>query len=129
MSSVLVLSSEGAVVRLLPHAGGRVSSLKLMSPTWGAVDVLHPYPEDVFDPIHWAKGGIYPLMPYSNRIADAKVRVGDEVLSLLAHPCMATHTLNLGQPLPHQKLLPRLNCKVRRVWLGHGGTALLNHLS
>lgn len=94
MSSVLVLSSEGAVVRLLPHAGGRVSSLKLMSPTWGAVDVLHPYPEDVFDPIHWAKGGIYPLMPYSNRIADAKVRVGDEVLSLLAHPAAVPHTLH-----------------------------------
>jgi aldose 1-epimerase len=94
MSSVLVLSSEGASVRLLPHAGGRVSSLKLMSPTWGAVDVLHPYPEEVFDPIHWAKGGIYPLMPYSNRIADAKVRVDGEVVSLLAHPGAVPHTLH-----------------------------------
>lgn len=94
MGSVLVLSSEGARVRLLPHAGGRVSSLKLMSPTRGAVDILHPYPEEFFDPIHWAKGGIYPLMPYSNRIADAKVRIEGEVVSLLAHPAAVPHTLH-----------------------------------
>lgn len=94
VNSVLVLSSEGASVRLVPQAGGRVSSLQLMSPTLGAVDVLHPYPENFFDPIRWAKGGIYPLMPYSNRIADATIRVGGEVVSLLAHPDAVPHSLH-----------------------------------
>jgi aldose 1-epimerase len=58
------------------------------------VDVLHPYPEDVFDPVHWAKGGIYPLIPYSNRIDNARLSVGDEVLQLRAHPAAAPHTLH-----------------------------------
>lgn len=94
MSSVLILRSEGACVRLLPHAGGRVSSMKLMGPTGAAIEVLHPYPEDFFDPIHWAKGGMYPLMPYSNRIAGAKVHVDGEAIPLIAHPDSAPHTLH-----------------------------------
>ncbi len=81
-------------MRLLPHAGGRVSTLQLVMPGAGCIDVLHPYPEGSFDPIHWAKGGIYPLIPYSNRIADARLLAGDEVVQLQAHPDAAPHTLH-----------------------------------
>ncbi len=94
MSSILVLRSEGASARLLPHAGGRVASLSLVTDSSTSAEVLYPYPEDFFDPIHWAKGGIYPLMPYSNRIADAKLSFGDEEVSLLPHPASAPHTLH-----------------------------------
>ncbi len=83
-----------ARLRLLPHAGGRVSAFRLVDGARGAVDVLHPYPDDVFDPVHWAKGGIYPLIPYSNRIANARLSVGGEALPLRAHPDAAPHTLH-----------------------------------
>lgn len=83
-----------ARLRLLPHAGGRVSALRLVDRVRGAVEVLHPYPQDVFDPLHWAKGGIYPLMPYSNRIDNARLSVGGEMLQLRAHPDAAPHTLH-----------------------------------
>ena len=94
MNRVVQLSAGAASLRLLPHAGGRVSALRLVRPRGSALDVLHPYPEDFFDPIHWAKGGIYPLMPYSNRIANARVLVNGETVALLPHPDAAPHSLH-----------------------------------
>ena len=94
MNRVVQLSAGAASLRLLPHAGGRVSALRLARPSGGALDVLHPYPEDFFDPVRWAKGGIYPLMPYSNRIADARVLVNGESVALLPHPDAAPHSLH-----------------------------------
>lgn len=58
------------------------------------LDVLHPYPEDYLDPVRWAKGGMYPLMPYSNRIAHAVVQVNGEAVALQPHPDAAPHTLH-----------------------------------
>jgi aldose 1-epimerase len=103
MNPVITLNAGGASARLLPHAGGRVSALRLVGRNGEAVDVLHPYPEDFFDPIHWAKGGIYPLMPYSNRIANALLHVNGEthVLRPTPMPCptpfMATLTHSPGK--------------------------------
>jgi hypothetical protein len=59
-----------------------------------AVDILHPYPEEFVDPVRWAKGGIYPLMPYSNRIANATLQVNGEKVVLKAHPNAAPHSLH-----------------------------------
>ena len=86
MNRVVQLSAGAASLRLLPHAGGRVSALRLAQPRGSALDVLHPYPEDFFDPIHWAKGGIYPLMPYSNRIANASLLVDGKAVGAVAAP-------------------------------------------
>lgn len=94
MNTVIELKAGDASARLVPHAGGRVSALRLMRPMGGVVDVLHPYPEDFFDPVHWAKGGIYPLMPYSNRIANAVVHANGEAIALRPHPDAAPHTLH-----------------------------------
>ena len=94
MGNPVELHCGGATARLLPAAGGRISALRLVRPAGGAVDVLHPYPEDFFDPIRWAKGGIYPLLPYSNRISNANVQVNGETVALLAHPDAAPHTLH-----------------------------------
>lgn len=93
-ASVIELKADGACARLLPHAGGRVSALSLIKPNGQAADVLYPYPEDFFDPIVWAKGGIYPLMPYSNRIANAVVQVNAEAVALEPHPNALPHTLH-----------------------------------
>jgi len=95
MNEVVELQAGQARARLVPAAGGRISALRLEPDGAGvAVDVLHPYPEDFFDPLHWAKGGIYPLMPYSNRIAQAKLRVDGQQVVLEPHPDAAPHTLH-----------------------------------
>lgn len=94
MNPVITLNAGGACARLVPHAGGRVSALRLVGGSGEAVDVLHPYPEDFFDPIHWAKGGIYPLIPYSNRIANALLHVNGETHALRPHPNAMPHTLH-----------------------------------
>ncbi len=94
MNQVVQLHSGNASAHLIPEAGGRISTLRLARQDGSAVDVLYPYPEDVFDPIRWAKGGIYPLMPYSNRIASAVVQVEGEAVALLAHPDAVPHSLH-----------------------------------
>ncbi|MEO8857610.1 MAG: aldose 1-epimerase [Burkholderiaceae bacterium] len=94
MMQALQLHSGAAQVRLLPQAGGRISSLRLARAGAQALDILHPYPEDFFGPIRWAKGGIYPLMPYSNRIADAHLEVDGQSIALPTHPDAAPHTLH-----------------------------------
>ena len=94
MNPVITLSAGHASARLVPHAGGRVSALRLVNGNGDAVDILQPYPEDFFDPIHWAKGGIYPLMPYSNRITNALLHVNGETHALSPHPNAMPHTLH-----------------------------------
>ncbi len=94
MTQVTSLHKAGATARLLPHAGGRVSALRLMTAQGRLIDVLYPYPEDFFDPVHWAKGGIYPLVPYSNRIANAQLTVDGQAASLKPHPDALPHTLH-----------------------------------
>ncbi len=94
MNNILQLHSGDASVRLVPAAGGRISALRLVKPGGGVADILYPYPEDFFGPIRWAKGGIYPLMPYSNRIANASVQVNGEAVRLVPHPDGAPHTVH-----------------------------------
>jgi aldose 1-epimerase len=95
VSGVVLLQSGKATARLLPSAGGRISALRLQASSGDkAIDVLYPYPEDFFDPLRWGKGGIYPLMPYSNRIAQARVRVADTDVALAPHPDAFPHTLH-----------------------------------
>lgn len=94
MNDIVQLFCGEASARLLPAAGGRVSALRLVRPGGGVADVLYPYPEDFFDPIRWAKGGIYPLMPYSNRIANASVLVDGGAVQLAPHPDGVPHTLH-----------------------------------
>lgn len=95
VSAVVVLQVGHASARLLPAAGARISAVRLIPEgSHAAVDVLHAYPEDFFDPLHWAKGGIYPLMPYSNRIAQAHLQVDSTVVALAPHPDAAPHTLH-----------------------------------
>ncbi len=95
MGGIVQLQAGRAIARVLPLAGGRIASLQL-APLGrdAAVDVLHRYPEDFFDPLRWAKGGIYPLIPYSNRIAQARLQVAGTEVALLPHPDAAPHTLH-----------------------------------
>ena len=90
----IVLRAGAAQAVLRPDAGGRVCSLRLQAPGGEAVPVLFPYePADV-DPLRWAKGGIYPLLPYSNRIAQARLRTPAGEVALAPHPDAHPHTLH-----------------------------------
>ncbi|MBU3739933.1 MAG: hypothetical protein FGM55_13390, partial [Rhodoferax sp.] len=90
----LLLAAGAARALLRPRAGGRVARLWLATPQHEAVEVLHPYDAPDVDPLRWAKGGIYPLVPYSNRIAQARLRTPDGTVALAAHPDAAPHTLH-----------------------------------
>jgi len=94
MNTIVELRSGDASARLVPAAGGRISALRLCRPDGYAVEVLHPYPEDFFDPLRWAKGGIYPLIPYSNRIANAQLQVDGQTIAIAPHPDSLPHSLH-----------------------------------
>ena len=89
---LLVAGAARAVVR--PQAGGRVCSLTLVHPDGHAVPVLYPYTDAEVDPLNWAKGGIYPLVPYSNRIALGQLHTAKGTLALPPHPNAQPHTLH-----------------------------------
>jgi aldose 1-epimerase len=90
----LLLRAGKACAVLRPAAGGRVCSLTLARDGGRTVDVLFPYSAQGVDPLRWAKGGIYPLLPYSNRIANAQLQTPDGVVDLSPHPDAAPHTLH-----------------------------------
>ena len=88
------ITQGAARARLAPHLGGRLTSLRLAPAGRAAVELLLPFPEDTTDLLHWPKGGIYPLMPYSGRIRDAAIRTEAGIVALRPHPDAAPHTLH-----------------------------------
>ena len=95
MAKVVELTCEGATMRIVPGLGGRVSRLRLVSAS-GPRDVLVDFPEEaeLADLARWPKGGIYPLVPYGNRIRNARLRFEGTDHRLRPHPDAAPHTLH-----------------------------------
>jgi aldose 1-epimerase len=77
----------------LPELGGRLARLQYRAGD-GAHDVLVPIGADPALPPSWPKGGAYPLIPYSNRIADAQVLHAGRTHALAPHPDAKPHTLH-----------------------------------
>ena len=90
----LLLHVGAARAVLRPQAGGRVCSLTLVHPDGHAVPVLYPYTDAGVDPLNWAKGGIYPLVPYSNRIAQGQLQTATGTVALPPHPNAYPNTLH-----------------------------------
>ena len=90
----LILRAGAACAVLRPAAGGRVCSLSLARVDGRPVAVLFPYTAEGVDPVRWAKGGIYPLVPYSNRIANAQLQTSEGMVRLSPHPDASPHTLH-----------------------------------
>lgn len=80
-------------LRLLPSAGGRITACTLAAPDGTLQQVLQPYPEQHADLDQWAKGGIYPLVPYHGRIRDAQLTFDGHVWPLAPH-AGSSHTLH-----------------------------------
>ncbi|MFJ4256342.1 aldose 1-epimerase [Pseudomonas monteilii] len=94
----LVLQNSIWSLVLLPEWGGRVARLRAQG-----LDILTPITQHSFDPLAWPRGGIYPLMPYSNRVRDAQLNHAGVAHSLPAHPAALPHTLHgVAQTLPWQ---------------------------
>lgn len=90
----VLLQAGGAHAVLRPSAGGRVCSLTLCREDGHAVPVLYPYTAAGVDALRWAKGGIYPLVPYSGRIANARLQTPQGEVPLAPHPDVRPHTLH-----------------------------------
>ena len=63
------LAAGSARVALLPATGGAIASF-----TWRGRDVLRPMPADARHPGNVRLAACYPLVPYSNRIRDARLQ-------------------------------------------------------
>lgn len=74
---------------LLPGWGGRIGALRA-----GGLDLLLPVTGRSFDPLDWPRAGVYPLMPYSNRIRNARLDFNGVEHRLPAHHAALPHTLH-----------------------------------
>ncbi|MEJ8847762.1 aldose 1-epimerase [Variovorax rhizosphaerae] len=94
MSEIIELRQGAAFVRVAPAVGGRITQCRLSDADGQVFDVLHPYPEEHSELLRWAKGGMYPLVPYWGRIANAQLRHAGERIALCPHPDAVPHTLH-----------------------------------
>lgn len=85
----VVLSNNTWSLALIPEWGGRVARMQA-----DGLDIMTPLVAEAFDPLAWPRGGIYPLMPYSNRVRHASLMHAGHVYTLPAHPAAAPHTLH-----------------------------------
>ncbi|MCR8723513.1 aldose epimerase family protein [Frigidibacter sp. ROC022] len=86
----ITLAAGPLTVVLRPAWGGRV--LRAVHERFG--DILVPIETDSFVPDQWPKGGAYPLVPFHNRVSDARFRFQDRSVELPAHPDVAPNALH-----------------------------------
>ncbi|MEM4989400.1 aldose 1-epimerase [Collimonas sp. H4R21] len=83
------LGNDGWHLTLSPAAGGRVTSLR-SSQGEREIDWIVPMPEQCrrhgFPASAWPKAGIYPLLPFSNRIRGGRFSWAGLALDLPLHP-------------------------------------------
>lgn len=89
----LEISNARLRAEAIPALGGRLSRLQFRAgDAWR--DALVPIGPDPTLPPRWPKGGAYPLVPYSNRIADARLHHDGQIFALAPHPDALPHTLH-----------------------------------
>ncbi len=79
---------------LMPELGGRIVSLRIDDGKGPALDVFVPLVGEPALPPGWPKAGAYPLAPYSNRIANARLSFRGQTHDLPPHPMAAPHTVH-----------------------------------
>lgn len=82
-------STAGAGAEIAPGRGGRVARL-----WFGEREVLVPMTGWPGDRWTWPKAGGYPLVPYSNRIREARLAFRGRTRALAPHPAAAPHSLH-----------------------------------
>lgn len=81
--SRLTISNDFLEAEIAPQLGGRLCRLRALN---DGIDLVVPLgPWDA--PEHgWPKAGAYPLIPYSNRIRDARLTFQNQIHALAPHP-------------------------------------------
>lgn len=106
LPTVISLRNGAAHAELVPALGGRIASCVLPRPdhpSEAPTAVLHPFPTGETQVERWAKGGIYPLVPYWGLIAQSVLHHGDRQHALAPYPEVAPHTLHgVAQRRPWQ---------------------------
>jgi aldose 1-epimerase len=85
------LSNEFLDLELIPEWGGRLSRLRVVESNR---DLIVPIESDAFDPLNWPRAGAYPLVPFSNRIANARLTFEGKSWDFPAHPAASPHALH-----------------------------------
>ncbi|KLU25249.1 hypothetical protein EOS_15935 [Caballeronia mineralivorans PML1(12)] len=87
----LTLSNGSLEAEIAPHLGARLCSLKALDRNLNLLVPLRAWDA----PEHgWPKAGAYPLIPYSNRIAEARLTFGNSTYALAPHPLDLPNTLH-----------------------------------
>lgn len=89
----LVLRAGALEATLSPTEGGRLATFRDLSAT-PARDLVVPLRAWPVEPRRWPKGGAYPLIPYSNRIAAGRLRHAGCTWPVEPHPDSAPHSLH-----------------------------------
>ena len=74
---IVQLQNGASRVTLCPEIGAAIARF-----TWKGHDILRPAPDHAIAEKLVRRMGVYPLVPYSNRIGQAKLIVGDRTFSL-----------------------------------------------
>ncbi|AFT86090.1 galactose mutarotase-like protein [Paraburkholderia phenoliruptrix BR3459a] len=83
---------------IAPHLGARLTRLVAVDSDTNLVVPLDAWNAP---PHGWPKAGAYPLIPYSNRIAGARLSFGGEIHALPPHPLDPPNTLHgIAHALP-----------------------------
>ncbi len=89
MTGIVTLGDGETSLELRPTYGGRIVRL-----AFGDWEVLRPVPDDENDVWFGYKGGSFPLVPFSNRIKDAKFSFDGREVRLTPHPREPGHALH-----------------------------------
>jgi len=89
--SRLTLSNGLLEAEIAPHLGARLCRLKVLQRN---IDLVVPLDEWDAPEHGWPKAGAYPLIPYSNRIAGARLTFGGSTYALAPHPLDLPNTLH-----------------------------------
>lgn len=86
----LSISSDELHAAFSPSMGGRLLRFRQIN----GPDLFVPMEPHAFAATEWPRGGAYPLIPYHNRLADARIIVHDQIIQLPGHPASLPHTLH-----------------------------------
>ena len=86
---IVQLKSGDSQVTLCPEIGGAIARY-----TWKGHDILRRAPDTAISEHLVRQMGVYPLVPYSNRIGQAKLIVGDQIFSLRPNFLQEPHAIH-----------------------------------
>lgn len=88
-SAPLAIAAGDWRAEIVPERGGRMARL-----VFRGAEVLEPITDWNPRDRAWPGAGLYPLVPYSNRIENARLRIADRAVALRVHPFAAPHTVH-----------------------------------